>query len=447
MERADLETGLTIKPAERCRWDLVSLGEVMLRFDPGDRRVWTTRQFEVSEGGGEYNVARGLKRCFGLESAIVTAIVDNPVGRLLQDLIYQGGVDQSLIRWVEFDGVGRAARNGLNFTDNPHLQAPRLARLVHQERISVLAAVPRVLELMRGWLEGEFPGLTESLAAARGQSIGKRWWRFRAVHRRLGFKFWAFVSGGATLPADLESFWTTIGFALIQGYGMTETTALVTLNHPFKIARGSIGKPLAGREVQIGADGEILVRGDSIASQVWQHGGLQAREPGWLATGDLATRNAQGELIFAGRKSDVIVTSAGLNIHPQDLEAVLRRQPGVQDCLVVAYDSAAGPTPAAVLIPQGQATICKVRWMLPTASWRHSSRFATGCAGRSRSIPAPPPARSCGGRCRAGRSSRCRREPMLPGPHRPVDRGVAPIGRGETGGGGERPFGRGPAPG
>jgi 2-dehydro-3-deoxygluconokinase len=110
-------TSLTIKPGEQCRWDLVSLGEVMLRFDPGDHRVWTTRQFEVSEGGGEYNVARGLKRCFGLNAAIVTAIVDNPVGRLLQDLIYQGGVDQSLIRWVDFDGVGRAARNGLNFTE------------------------------------------------------------------------------------------------------------------------------------------------------------------------------------------------------------------------------------------------------------------------------------------------------------------------------------------
>ena len=197
------------------------------------------------------------------------------------------------------------------------LQAPRLARLLQQERISVLAAVPRVLDLLRAWLEAEFPGLAESLAAARGESIGRRWWRFRAVHRRLGWKFWAFVSGGATLPADLESFWTTVGFALIQGYGMTETTALVTLNHPFKIARGSIGKPLAGREVQIGPDGEILVRGDSIASQVWQHGGLQARDPGWLATGDLATRNAEGELIFAGRKSDVIVTSAGMNVHPR----------------------------------------------------------------------------------------------------------------------------------
>jgi long-chain acyl-CoA synthetase len=231
------------------------------------------------------------------------------------------------------------------------LQAPRLARLIHQERISVLAAVPRVLDLLRGWLEGEFPELSVQLAAARGKPVGKRWWRFRKVHRRLGFKFWAFVSGGATLPADLEIFWTTLGFALIQGYGMTETTALVTLNHPFKIARGSIGKPLAGREVQIGADGEILVRGDSIASQVWQHGGLQTREAGWLATGDLATRNDAGELVFAGRKSDVIVTSAGLNIHPEDLEAVLRRQPGMRDAVVVAYSSPSGPAPAAVLIP------------------------------------------------------------------------------------------------
>jgi len=89
----------------------------MLRFDPGDRRIWTTRHFEVSEGGGEYNVARGLKRCFGLDTAIVTAFADNPVGRLVEDLIYQGGVDSSLIRWVEYDGVGRSVRNGLNFTE------------------------------------------------------------------------------------------------------------------------------------------------------------------------------------------------------------------------------------------------------------------------------------------------------------------------------------------
>jgi 2-dehydro-3-deoxygluconokinase len=108
---------LKIRAKENCRWDLLALGEVMLRFDPGDRRIATTRSFDVCEGGGEYNVARGLKRCFGLETAIVTAFADNPVGRLLQDLIFQGGVDPTLIRWVDFDGVGRTVRNGLNFTE------------------------------------------------------------------------------------------------------------------------------------------------------------------------------------------------------------------------------------------------------------------------------------------------------------------------------------------
>jgi 2-dehydro-3-deoxygluconokinase len=108
---------LKIKSKDGCRWDLVSLGEVMLRFDPGEKRIWTTRSFEVYEGGGEYNVARGLKRCFGLETAHVTALVDNPVGRLVQDLMYQGGIDQSLVRWVADDGVGRSARNGLNFVE------------------------------------------------------------------------------------------------------------------------------------------------------------------------------------------------------------------------------------------------------------------------------------------------------------------------------------------
>lgn len=96
---------------------MVSLGEVMLRLDPGDGRVATTRTFQVWEGGGEYNVARGLKRCFGMEAAVVTALADNPVGWLVQDLIYQGGVDQSHIRWVKYDGVGRTVRNGLNFTE------------------------------------------------------------------------------------------------------------------------------------------------------------------------------------------------------------------------------------------------------------------------------------------------------------------------------------------
>jgi 2-dehydro-3-deoxygluconokinase len=108
---------LDIKPAEQCKFDILSLGEVMLRLDPGNERIWTTRTFKVYEGGGEYNVARGLRRCFGMRAALVTAIVDNPVGRLLEDLLLQGGVDITNVQWTKFDGIGRKSRVGLNFTE------------------------------------------------------------------------------------------------------------------------------------------------------------------------------------------------------------------------------------------------------------------------------------------------------------------------------------------
>jgi 2-dehydro-3-deoxygluconokinase len=108
---------LNIKPPEECKYDILSLGEVMLRLDPGNERIWTARSFKAWEGGGEYNVARGLRRCFGLRAALVSALVDNPVGRLLEDLLLQGGVDISNVKWVKFDGVGRKCRVGLNFTE------------------------------------------------------------------------------------------------------------------------------------------------------------------------------------------------------------------------------------------------------------------------------------------------------------------------------------------
>ncbi len=108
---------MNIRPRGECRFDLVALGEVMLRFDPGEGRIATTRSFAVSEGGGEYNVARGLRRCFGLRTAIVTAFADNPVGRLLEDLILQGGVDSTYVSWLPYDGIGLAVRNGLNFVE------------------------------------------------------------------------------------------------------------------------------------------------------------------------------------------------------------------------------------------------------------------------------------------------------------------------------------------
>src|SRR6202453_3526022 len=116
---------LNIKAKNGCKWDLVSLGEVMLRLDPGDERISTSRHFRAWEGGGEYNVARGLRRCFGMDTAIVTALADNPIGRLVEDLMLQGGVSQKYVHWAPFDGVGRTVRNGLNFTERGFgLRAP-----------------------------------------------------------------------------------------------------------------------------------------------------------------------------------------------------------------------------------------------------------------------------------------------------------------------------------
>ena len=176
------------------------------------------------------------------------------------------------------------------------LEPARMTELIRRERISVLVAVPRVLQLIRTHLLGRFDSLAYELEQAKGDSIWKRWWRFRRVHRVLGWKFWAVISGGATLPAELESFWNRLGFALIQGYGMTETAALVTLNHPFRIGRGTIGRALPGREVRISDEGEILVRGDMLAGATWQGGTMRPREGEWLATGDLAAENESGEL-------------------------------------------------------------------------------------------------------------------------------------------------------
>jgi long-chain acyl-CoA synthetase len=168
------------------------------------------------------------------------------------------------------------------------LLAENLITNIKSERISVVAAVPRVLELLKSHLLSRIPNLQRRLETSEGHSIWRRWWTFRDVHRAFGLKFWAFVCGGATLPQEVERFWNTLGFAVIQGYGMTETAALVSLNHPFRAARGSIGKVLPGREVRLGDDGEILVRGETVAQATWQGGVPSQRPSEWLATGDLA---------------------------------------------------------------------------------------------------------------------------------------------------------------
>jgi long-chain acyl-CoA synthetase len=240
------------------------------------------------------------------------------------------------------------------------LVAPRLVEMIRRERISVLAAVPRVLALLKAHLESTVPGLAERVLEVKGATgnvsiagVPGRWWRFRQVHRAFGLKFWAIISGGGALQGPLEHFWNAVGLVVVQGYGMTETTAIITLNHPFHVAEGTLGKPLAGREVKLGPDGEVLVRGASISGATWSGGALHAREDEWLATGDLAEEQATGELRFLGRKSEVIVTASGMNLHPEDIEAEIDREPGVFACAVVGLDTASGPVPCAVLAFRG----------------------------------------------------------------------------------------------
>ena len=239
----------------------------------------------------------------------------------------------------------------LHFESN--LEPARMAESLKRERINVLIAVPRVMALLRAHLLNEDASLATDIERVASLPVWKRWWKLRRLHRKLGWRFWALICGGATLPGELESFWRAVGLAVIQGYGMTETAALVTLNHPFKIGRGTLGKPLPGREVKIGEGGEVLVRGAMVSGATWQGGVMRPRNEEWLATGDLAAQEESGELRFLGRKGDVIVTAAGMNVHPADLEEELRKQTGVKAAAVVACEGVNGQEPVAAVIFSG----------------------------------------------------------------------------------------------
>ncbi len=229
---------------------------------------------------------------------------------------------------------------------------------VKREVVSVVVTVPRVLDSLKQKIERDLSAehrlekFRQSLEASADQHFLHRWWTFRHIRRRFGWKFWAFISGGATLDSLTEEFWRRLGYAVIQGYGLTETTALISLNHPFRLGKGSIGKVLGGREVQLASDGEILVRGAGIAAGYWNRTQLEAvaGEEGWYATGDIGERDTEGNLYFKGRKKEVIVTPAGMNVYPEDLEAALRRQPEVKDALVIALPRDGNAEACAVMI-------------------------------------------------------------------------------------------------
>jgi long-chain acyl-CoA synthetase len=232
-------------------------------------------------------------------------------------------------------------------------------RTLARERATALVAVPRMLDAVRNTLYRQYSEAKRSqwfasrYQSSSGESFLRRAWTFRAIHGRLGWKFWAFICGGAALSPDTEEFFKRLGYAVVQGYGMTETASLISLNHPFRATQGSVGKVLPGREFRLDGDGEILVRGENVSAGYWEKGALGPagqENDGWLHTGDLGELDSEGNLRFRGRKKNVIITPAGLNIFPEDLEAALRKQPAVRDAVVVPLEMGGNAEPCAVLL-------------------------------------------------------------------------------------------------
>src|SRR5580658_34217 len=254
------------------------------------------------------------------------------------------------------------------------LRPSEIVSTIRRERVSVLVSVPRVVQSLKQRVErdledrGKIEDFRRRFRVSNGKHFLRRWWTFRAIRRQFGWKFWAFICGGAALDAETEEFWGRLGYAAIQGYGLTETTSLISVNHPFKLGKGSIGKVLPGREVKLAEDGEILIRGGGVAAGYWDKGGRGRAagevaevgavtevgevtdKDGWYRTGDVGALDEAGNLYFKGRKKDVIVTPGGFNIYPEDLEAALRRQPEAKDCVVVGIEGGGNAEPCAVVI-------------------------------------------------------------------------------------------------
>jgi long-chain acyl-CoA synthetase len=218
---------------------------------------------------------------------------------------------------------------------NPH----DIVRQIKERRVSVLVSVPKILDVLREHVLRTAPESADPPPA--GEHFSWRWWRYRRVHRLFGLKFWSFVVGAAPLDPALEEFWSRLGFAVVQGYGLTETAPIVSLNHPFSARRGSVGKAIAGVDVKIAPDGEILVRGENVTKGYFgsAEATAEAFADGWFHTGDIGEVDAQGQLYIKGRKKEMIVTPEGLNVFPEDVERAVAAVPGVTDVAVVGVRS------------------------------------------------------------------------------------------------------------
>lgn len=218
-----------------------------------------------------------------------------------------------------------------------------ILRQIKTRRVSVLVCVPKVLDVLREHVQRASPMTAEPDPLA-GKHWSRRWWHYRETHRMFGWKFWCIVCGAAPLDPELEAFWRKLGFLVVQGYGLTETAPIVTLNHPLRASKGTVGTPIGGVKVKIAADGEILVQGDNVTSGYYRPEGTSdlaaadansAFRDGWFHTGDIGELDASGRLLIKGRKKEMIVTPQGLNVFPEDVERALLAQPGVKDAAVV----------------------------------------------------------------------------------------------------------------
>jgi long-chain acyl-CoA synthetase len=225
---------------------------------------------------------------------------------------------------------------------------PEIVRQVKRRRISVIVAVPKMLEMLREYVIARCP---EADAAGKANGLLGTFWRFRRVHRLLGWKCWAFVVGAAPLDPDLEEFWRKLGYVVIQGYGLTETAPIVSLNHPFHPSHGTVGKAIPGVEMKLAEDGEILVRGENVTSGYYGSS-VSILEDGWFHTGDVGEMAADGALRIRGRKKEMIVASDGSNIFPEDLERALNEAPGVLESAVVERE---GRAHAVLVLESGTA--------------------------------------------------------------------------------------------
>lgn len=245
------------------------------------------------------------------------------------------------------------------------LSPSEVVSTIRREHVSVMVSVPRLLQSLKQKVERDLEGQGRHKAflrrfqASKDKHFLRRWWLFRAVRRQFGWKFWAFISGGATLDSETEEFWQRLGYAVIQGYGLTETTSLISVNHPFRLGKGSIGKVLPGREVKLAEDGEILVKGGGVAAGYLDSSGEHrvSDDEGWYRTGDVGALDDAGNLFFKGRKKEVIVTPGGINVYPADLETALRKQPEVKDCVVIGIERGGNAEPCAVVIPSEKADL------------------------------------------------------------------------------------------